>query len=75
MKKDPIVDEVRVIRDGIAREHGYDLAAIFQMLRDTEATSGREHVSPPPPKVEPLPEAAQKYVAADDSLASPRSRS
>lgn len=75
MRKDPIVDEVRTIRDGIAREHGYDLGAIFRMLRDKEATSDREHVSPPPPKVQPLPEAAQQHIAADETLASLKSRS
>jgi hypothetical protein len=75
MSSDPIVDEVRAIRDAIAREHGYDLGAIFRMLREAEAKSGREHVSPPPPKVEPLPKAAQLHVAADETLASLRSRS
>jgi hypothetical protein len=75
MSRDPIVDEVRPIRDTIAREHGYDLGAIFRMLREAEAKSGREHVSPPPPKVEPLPKVAQLHVAADETLASLRSRS
>lgn len=75
MKRDPIVDEVRAVRDAIAREHNYDLATIFRMLRDVEARSGREHVSPPPPMVQPLPKAAQLHVAADETLASLKSRS
>lgn len=75
MKRDPIVDEVRAIREGIARECNYELAAVFRILREAEAKSDREHVSPPPPKVEPLPEAAQQHVAADETLASLRSRS
>jgi hypothetical protein len=75
MKKDPVIDEVRAIRDGIAREYDYDLEAIFRMLRETEAKSGREHVSPPPPKVDPLPEAAQRHVASDATLVPSRSRS
>jgi hypothetical protein len=75
MKRDPIVDDVRAIRDAIAREHNYDLDAIFRMLRDAEARSGRGHVSPPPPAVQPLPKAAQLHVAADETLASLRSRS
>ncbi len=74
MTRDPIVDEVRAIREGIAREHHYDLSAIFRMLREVEAESGREHVSPPPPHVEPLPKAAQRHVAADETLASLKSR-
>ena len=75
MKRDPIVEDVRAIRDEIAREHNYDLDSIFQMFRQMEATSGREHVSPPPPTVEPLPKAAQQHVAADETLASLKSRS
>ena len=74
MKKDPIVDEVRAIRDAIAREHEYDLDAIFRMLREAESRSGRAHVSPPAPKVPPLPKAAQLHVAADETLASLKSR-
>jgi hypothetical protein len=48
MSRDPIVDEVRAIRDAIAREHNYDVDAIFHMLREREATSGRPHVTLPP---------------------------
>jgi hypothetical protein len=68
MTKDPIVEEVRTIRDGIAREHNYDLDSIFRMLCDAEAKSERVHVSPPPPKVEPLPKAAQLVIGADEIL-------
>jgi hypothetical protein len=70
MTRDPIVDEVRAIRDAIAREYNYDLDSIFQMLCEAESKSERLHVSPPPPDVEPLPNAAQLGVAADE--ASPR---
>jgi hypothetical protein len=52
MSRDPIVDEVRAIRDAIAREHSYDLDSIFHMLRDCEAESGRRHVILPPRPVE-----------------------
>ncbi len=45
MTQDPIVQEVRVIREEIAREHGYDIDAIFEALRKAEASSGREHVT------------------------------
>lgn len=75
MKRDPIVEDVRAIRDEIAREHNYDLDSIFQMFRAVEEKSGREHVSPPPPPVQPLPKAAQQHVAADETLASLKSRS
>lgn len=75
MSKDPIIDEVRAVRDAIAKEHEYSVESIFRMLREAEKKSGREHVSPPPPKVEPLPKAAQLHVATDETLASLRSRS
>lgn len=50
MTPDPIVDEVRKIRDSIAQEHGYNIDAIFEALRRMEETSGRPHVAPPPRK-------------------------
>ncbi len=62
MKKDPIVAEVRAIRDAIAREHNYDLDSIFRMLCEAEARSTRVHVSPPPPSVEPMPKAAELAI-------------
>jgi hypothetical protein len=74
VNKDPIIDEVRAVRDAIAKEHEYSVASIFRMLRDAEKRSGRARVSPPPPKVEGLPKAAQLHVAADETLASLRSR-
>ncbi len=51
MRKDPIIDEVRTIRESIAREHGYDLESVFRMLQEAASASGREHVSPAPPEV------------------------
>ena len=48
MSRDPIIDEVRAIRDAIAKEHNYDLDSIFRMLQSREMTSGRSHVTLPP---------------------------
>lgn len=48
MRPDAIIDEVREIRNTIASAHNYDLAAIFQMLREREARSARPHVTLPP---------------------------
>ena len=61
MSNDPIVDEVRQIRDAIAREHDYDLEAIFRMLQEAESKSGRSHVSPPPPEVTAVATAAAHH--------------
>ena len=51
MTRDPIVEEVRAARDAIAKEHGYDIQAIFAALREMEEQSGREHVTLPPRRV------------------------
>ena len=75
MSRDPILDEVRAIRDSIAREHDYDLASIFRMLQQAERDSQVPHVSPPPPKVAASAAAAQLHVAADEPGGPLRSRS
>lgn len=45
MIPDSIVEEVRAVRDELAKEHGYDIDAIFEALRRLEATSSTPHVS------------------------------
>ena len=45
MSKDPIVEEVRAIRAKIAAEHGNDLEAIIQVLKQKEGADGRRVVS------------------------------
>lgn len=45
MIPDPIVEEVRAIRDEIAKECDYDIDRIFEELRRLEATSSAPHVS------------------------------
>ncbi len=70
MSRDAIVDEVRAVRDAIARENNYDLEAIFRMLQRREAKSGKPHVTLPPKRINiagehaRLAEAAQHRVAA-----------
>ena len=44
---DPIVEEVRAIREAFAKEHGYDVKAIVLALQREEAESGRRAVSLP----------------------------
>lgn len=48
MWTDPIVDEVRRLRDEHARSLNYDVAAIFADLRRLEASSGVPLVRRPP---------------------------
>jgi hypothetical protein len=48
MHNDPIVEEVRKIRDAHAAKFNYDLDAIFQDLKAKEQASGRQFVRYPP---------------------------
>lgn len=51
MWKDPIVEEVRRIREEHAARFGYDLKAIYEDLKETERRSGRKTVSLPPKRL------------------------
>lgn len=42
---DPIVDEVRRVRDAYSARFNYDLRAIYRDLKEQEKRSGREIVS------------------------------
>ena len=48
---DTIVDEVRAVRDAIAKEFDYDIEKLAQALKEHEARSGRKFVRLPPRKV------------------------
>ena len=48
---DPIVDEVRAVRDAIAKEFDYDIEKLSQAIKAHEAQSGRKIVRLPPKKV------------------------
>jgi hypothetical protein len=52
MKDDPIVEEVRRVRDEHAARFNYDLNAIYRDLKEHERTSGRRYVRFEP---QPLP--------------------
>ena len=47
MHRDPIVDEVRAIREAIAEEHGNDLKAIVAAFQREDAAAGAPCVSFP----------------------------
>ena len=51
MFRDPIVEEVRAIREAFAKEHGYDVKAIVRALQREEAESGRRVTSLSPKRV------------------------
>ena len=44
---DPIIAEVRAVRDAHAARFDYDLVAIFRNIREMQETSGREYVRLP----------------------------
>jgi len=46
MWEDPIVAEVRKIREKLAARFNYDIDALFDYLREREKTSGHPIVSP-----------------------------
>ena len=53
MSGDPIVAEVRAIRDKLAAACGYDVHEIFRRIRQRQAESGREYLRYPPRRAEP----------------------
>jgi hypothetical protein len=50
---DPIVDEVRRVRDAHAAKFNYDLDALYQDIKEQEKKSGLKFVSFPPRTIEP----------------------
>lgn len=53
MSEDPIVAEVRRIREEYAAQFNYDLRAIFKDLKEQQENSGRTYVSFPARRVQP----------------------
>ena len=53
MKNDPIVAEVRAIRDELAAQCGYDIKEIFRKLREQQAESGLNYVRYPARRMAP----------------------
>lgn len=49
--EDPIVGEVRAVRDAIAKEHGYDLQKIAAAAAVLAESTGRQLVTRPPRRV------------------------
>lgn len=54
MWHDPVVEEVRAIRDAYAKSFNYDLDAIARDLRKKEAAGERKLVDPAPRKAKDL---------------------
>ena len=53
---DPVIAEIRAIRDKYAAQFDYDVDAMFRDLRRRQETSGRTYVRyPPRPAIDPAP--------------------
>lgn len=62
---DPIVAEVRAIRERLAAKHGNTVEGIFKHYREIQESSGRTYVSYPPIRIEP--ERQEARGAPDDA--------
>ena len=51
MWQDPVVEEVRAIRDAYAKQFDYNLEAIYRDLKEQEAKSGWKVVSLQPKRI------------------------
>jgi len=73
---DPIVDEVRRVRDAHAAMFNYDLDAIFQDIKEQEKKSGLKVVSYPPRSAEPsqAPQPTGAATSVAPASASPEAR-
>jgi hypothetical protein len=58
MWKDPIIEEVRRLRDQYAAQLGYDIKRIFQDIQKRQALAGKKTVSFPPRSPIKLPKVA-----------------
>ncbi len=71
MWEDPIVAEVRKVREAHAAKFNYDLLAIYQDLKEQETKSGRTFVSYPPRRCKPASQAAsiqaQNFVGKESA--------
>jgi hypothetical protein len=61
MRDDPIVAEVRAIRDKLAAECGYDINEIFRRVREQQAKSGLNYVHYPARRMTPPDEAREPH--------------
>ena len=57
---DPVIAEVRAVRDGFAARADYDVGAIFRRIREMQDESGRDYVTYP---------ARRTVEGTDESLA------
>jgi len=64
MWKDEIVEEIRQGREAYAAKFNYDIAAMVRDAQQRQQQSGRELVTLPPKRPEPLPDVEKQRKAA-----------
>jgi hypothetical protein len=64
MWEDPIVEEVRKVREAHAARFNYDLLAIYHDLKEQEKQSGRQFMSFPPRRAVQIKRTSTKRVRA-----------
>ena len=64
IQPDPIIAELRAVRDTHAARFNYDVKAIFQDIRATQETSGREYVRYPARRVDETHDEAPEALAS-----------
>ena len=64
MWEDPIVAEVRKIREAHAAKFNSDLTAIYHDLKQQEQASGRVFVSYPPKRARPIKRLPKRHEVA-----------
>jgi len=52
--KDPIIAEIRQIREAYAKRFNYDVHAMLRDLKERQIKSGRKTVSLPPKRIKPV---------------------
>ena len=48
---DPVIAEVRAVRDAFAAQSDYDVGEMFRRIREMQDESGREYVEDPPRRI------------------------
>lgn len=64
MWQDPIVEEVRQVREAHAAQYNFDLHAIYQALKEQEDQNEREKVVFTARRIPPLKQEMKSAVAA-----------
>ena len=62
---DPIVAEVRAVREALAAKHGNSVEGIFKHLREVQKASGRAYVRFPARRIAPTTGAAPAATSVE----------